>query len=474
MVKFIPVNPWQVGMLNSTEDISRYWNTILDTIQEGLMILSPTGRIISMNRAAETITGYKASELVGQSCQVLECTGCKILGKGHGPQWCELFVVGQVESKRCRVTNKGKKQVHVQKKATIIKDEKGLILGAVETLTDISNVVKKEKEIEKLRRSLAGEDGFHGLIGNSSAMHRVFSLIQDAADSEAAVMITGESGTGKELAARAIHKASPRANRPFVKVDCVSLNENVLESELFGHVKGAFTGAERSRTGRFEAARGGDVFLDEIGDIPLSIQVKLLRVLEEKVIERVGENRPIEVDTRIITATNKDLSDLVGKNQFRQDLFYRIAVVPIRLPALRERREDIPLLARAFADHLAVKTGKPIQGFTPEAMARLYAYNWPGNVRELRNAVEYAFVVCREGQINPEHLPETVDRGPVPKKQPAVSTVDRDDEREQLVEALRQAGGNQSQAARILGVSRMTVWKRMKKYGLAVSRDVSS
>ena len=454
-------------MLITPHDIGKYWNTILDTIQEGLMIVSPTGQILSINQAAEKITGYSAAELVGQSCTVLECTGCRIFGRGSGPEWCELFVKGRVKSKRCLVRDKNKTAVHVTKRASILKNDQGQIIGAVETLTDMTGMVKKEREIAKLRRSLAEEDGFHGLVGTTAAMRRIFSLIEDAARSDAAVMIHGESGTGKELVARAIHKLGPRSDKPFVKVDCVSLNPNVLESELFGHVRGSFTGAERSRTGRFEAAQGGHVFLDEIGDVPPAIQVKLLRVLEEKVIERVGENKPLPVDVRVITATNRDLRHLLQNGQFREDLFYRINVVPIHLPPLRERKQDIPLLVQTFVERQAAKTKKPLHGITPEAMSRLYQYHWPGNVRELRNAIEYAFVVCREDQIQPQHLPEAITRSDQSFPSPAGP-----DQRAELIEALRQAGGNQSEAARILNISRMTVWKRMKKYGLNVHRDV--
>ncbi|MEW6263831.1 MAG: sigma 54-interacting transcriptional regulator [Thermodesulfobacteriota bacterium] len=453
-------------MITRHEDIGQYWKTILNTCQEGMLILSPSGLILSVNRAAEEITGYRSSELVGQPCTILECTGCKIFGRGLGPDWCELFVVGQVDSKRCLVTSKGRLKIHVAKRASVLRDEKGELIGAVETLTDISGVVRSEREIDRLRRSLAQEDGFHGLVGTSASLRRIFSLVEDAAGSDVAVMIFGESGTGKELVAQAIHKLSARSSKPLVKVDCVAFNANVLESELFGHTRGAFTGAEKTRIGRFEAADGGCVFLDEIGDVPPAVQVKLLRVLEEKIIERVGDNQPVHVDVRVISATNRDIAKLIAAGLFREDLFYRINVVPIEIPPLRERREDIPLLLRHFVSRLAAKTGKPITGFSSEVMAGLYDYDWPGNVRELKNVVEYAFVVCREGQIQPQHLPRTFTQA-----SPAWTQAEPD-ERERLIKALRQAKGNQSQAARILGVSRMTVWKRMKKLGVNMTRDI--
>ena len=454
-------------MLTKTEDIRNHWGTVLDTIQEGLMIMSPGGRILYVNRAAQEMTGYDEAELVGQSCRILECTGCNIYDRGFGREYCELFVVGKVASKRCLVKGKFKNDIYVFKRASIIEDDDGRLIGAVEALTDISEDVRKEKEIFRLRRSLAGEDGFHGLVGRAESMRRVFRLIEDAAASDAAVMITGESGTGKELIARAIHGLSRRKDKPFVKVDCVTLNENLLESELFGHVKGAFTGADRDRVGRFEQAEGGYVFLDEIGDVSPAIQVKLLRVLEEKAIERVGGNQTIRVDARVITATNRNLPAMLPDGLFREDLYYRINVVPIKAPSLRERREDIPLIAKTFAERLAGKTGKDIDGFSPEAMSLIYRYPWPGNVRELRNAVEYAFVVCRDGLIQPQHLPETIYRG-----NPGAFPEPEADHREELIQALKKAHGNQSEAARILGVSRMTVWKKMKKLGVNIARDV--
>jgi transcriptional regulator with GAF, ATPase, and Fis domain len=303
-------------------------------------------------------------------------------------------------------------------------------------------------------------------------------------------LISGESGTGKELIAQALHDLSLRVDRPFIKVNCASLNENLLESELFGHVKGSFTGADRDRVGRFQAAEGGSIFLDEFGDLPLPIQVKLLRVLEDHIVERVGDHTPIPVNVRIITATNRDLQQLMAQGQFRQDLFYRINVVPIQVPALRERREDIPVMARAFLERAALKTAKPIVGLSPLAMDALYRYHWPGNVRELKNAVEYATVICRQGVVEVEHLPAQVVGAPgdgaVPAPIPGADapspampahpaqTSSADDPRKaQLVAALKAAGGNQTQAAQLLGVSRMTVWKRMKRYGIRLNTDIA-
>jgi transcriptional regulator with PAS, ATPase and Fis domain len=258
-----------------------------------------------------------------------------------------------------------------------------------------------------------------------------------------------------------------------VKVNCAALNENLLESELFGHVKGAFTGAHRSRVGRFEAAHQGDLFLDEIGDVPLTTQVKLLRVLEEKEIERVGDHRPIEVDVRIITATNKDLEALVAEKAFREDLFYRINVIPIHVTPLRDRLDDIPLLAQAFCERVALKGPQPIKTVSPEAMDALLAYHWPGNVRELQSAIEYAHVLCQNTVIELEHLPHKVMTGKSKKEAFGGSSDSLPvglSEKDLLMEALKRAKGNQSEAARLLGISRVTVWKRMKKYGVNIKK----
>ncbi len=482
MVMFTRVNESWWNCMSSVEyDISHYWKTVLDTVRDAIMVISPEGRILTVNKAAEEVTGYRAGELVGNLCTMLNCTGCELYAKGSGHEWCRLFNDGLVNAKRCEITGKGGRTVHVIKRAQVLHDAQGRLMGAVEALSDVSEVVRQEREIVSLRQSMNAEEGFHGILGNSPQMHRIFELIQYVADSEAPVLISGESGTGKELIAQAIHDMGPRSQGPFIKVNCATLNENVLESELFGHVRGAFTGADRNREGRFQAAHGGDLFLDEFGDVPLSTQVKLLRVLEDKVIERVGDHTPIQVDVRIITASNRDLKQLIAQGLFREDLFYRVNVVPIWVPPLRDRKEDIALLARHFVDHLSLKTGKLLEGFTPRAMDRLYAYGWPGNVRELKNAVDYAFVICRQGLIDIGHLPEHLRQGNGPAPPPAPEMVSappppatpgQDPERRQLIEALRQSGGNQTQAARLLGVSRMTVWKRMKKYDINITRDV--
>jgi transcriptional regulator with PAS, ATPase and Fis domain len=308
-------------------------------------------------------------------------------------------------------------------------------------------------------------------------MQEIYTLIEDIADSDATVLIQGESGTGKELVAQAIHYQASRSNKPFVKVNCSALAETLLETELFGHVKGAFTGAIRDKIGRFELAQGGTIFLDEIGDISPAIQVKLLRVLQEKEIERVGSTKSIKVDVRVITATNKDLKKLMQQNKFREDLFYRLYVIPIHLSPLRERKEDIPLLVEHFIGQFKNQTGKNIESFSEDALKLLLDYSWPGNVRELENAIEHAFVKCRTHLILPEHLPQEVlgakvespiwrrnrfQEIPGAKKGSAVRKRRRLTY-DQLYRALKESQGNKTLAAKQLGIGRTTLWRKLKK-----------
>ncbi len=455
-------------------DFGKYWKTIFETLQDGLMVIDVQGNILAANPAAERLTGYSAEELIGSNCRILNCTGCDIYARGSAKNWCSLFEKGEVRAKKCLITKKNLRAVHVLKNASVLYDSEGEMIGSVETLTDISELIKQQQEIESLRKSCHLDEGFHGMLGESPSMQQLFELIENVAQTEAPVLIYGQNGTGKELAARAIHETSLRSNKAFIKVNCAALNENLLESELFGHEKGAYTGADRTRIGRFEAAHGGTIFLDEIGDIPLSTQVKLLRVLEEKEIERVGDQRPISVDVRIISATNKDLDQLVTRGLFREDLLFRINVFPLNCPSLAERTEDIPLIVQNFIEHNGNKGGKIITGLTSEAMEAILAYGWPGNVRELRNAIEYAFVLCPGGWIGLEHLPPKI-QGTDQETRSGSKIGHRawDTERERLVNVLRQVNGNQSEAARLLGVSRVTVWKRIKKYAINLDSELN-
>jgi transcriptional regulator with PAS, ATPase and Fis domain len=453
-------------------DIGKHWEAIVETLQDGVLVIDPDGNIMSVNPAAERLTGYSSEELIRKSCRILNCTGCKIKGGGPGEPWCKLFRVGKSRNKKCLITHKDRRTVHIIKSATVLKDKDGQIIAAVETLTDVSQMVRQQREIVSLRKTYHLDEGYHGILGKSVVMQNLFELIDNVAQSDAPVMIQGQSGTGKEMVARAIHQAGVRRDKPFVKVNCAALNENLLESELFGHIKGAYTGADRTRIGRFEAAHEGTIFLDEIGDIPLSIQVKLLRVLEEKEIERVGDHQPISVNVRIITATHKNLEQLIAKGLFREDFFFRINVFPLHCPTLSERMEDVPFIVQSFIKQNSIQSGKKILGLTPEAMELLSTYPWPGTVRELRNAVEYAFVLCPGGAIGKQHLPPKILKTTEASSTQTVCHPDNSGEREKFLKILQQAGGNQSEAARILGVSRVTIWKRMKKYSIDPNKDL--
>ncbi len=455
-------------------ELDRYWKTVVNTISDGIMIVNTSGAIVSVNNAFEQITGYSREELIGKPCQVIDCDVCKEALECRGDYWCYLFKAGFMAKRKCKIMRKDGTCIHALKNASILHDDEGNMIGAVGTISDLSEIIERESQLEAYRRELRSEDGFHGIIGASSSMQHVFDLIENAAYSDASVIIYGESGTGKELVSKAIHNIGERKDQPFVKVNCASLTESLLESELFGHVRGAFTGAYKDRIGRFEKANRGDIFLDEIGDLPMSTQIKMLRVIEEKTIERVGTSTPIPINVRIISATNRDLLKLVKHGKFRKDFYYRINVIPIILPPLRERVDDIPLLAESFFRKMVLKKGKAIQGISNEAMDLLVSYNWPGNIRELKSAFEYAFVSCHDDMILPYHFPATIYRW----KKPAKISKKRDTfnlkeiEKQKLLEALEKVDGNQSKAADILGVSRVTVWNRMKRFGINSKRKI--
>ncbi len=462
-------------------EIGEHWRTIIDAVQEGIIIVDNKGFFVAANQSAQLMTGYTEEELKGKSCRVLNCTGCRIKAAGSGKNWCELFVRGLIREKKCLITNIHNRAIPIVKSANVMYDDSGNAVGAVETLRDITENINCRNELVSIKRMFHLDDGFHGIIGKAPPMQNLYGLIESVGPSDTPVMILGESGTGKEMVAKALHESSPRASQPFIKVNCAALSENLLESELFGHVKGAYTGADQKRIGRFEAAHNGTIFLDEVGDIPMSVQVKLLRVLEDKKIERVGENRSVPVNVRIITATNRDLEELIKQGSFREDLYFRINVFPVNCPPLRDRKEDIPVIAQHFLNLNVEKTGKSILGFTPDTMQIMVNYPWPGNVRELRNTVEYAVVLATGSSISPDHLPgrlmgarfgdtENQNQNRGRDSQPLQNEVET--EKDQLLQVLRQTGGNQSKAAGMLGVSRVTVWKRIKKHGIDLSADI--
>ncbi len=317
-------------------------------------------------------------------------------------------------------------------------------------------------------KNLLAENGYHGWIGQTSVMQSFINLIEKVAAADAPIVITGQSGTGKALVARTIHDLSPRCSGPFIEVNCTPVNGKFLDSELFGYVKGTHANAGCSKIGRFEAAHEGTLFLDEIGDIPPEIQIKLLRTLEEKAIERVGESSPVEIDVRILSASNKNLDELIADGQLREDLYFRLNVIPITCPPLCDHAEDIPILVEHLIQSNNCKTGKKIVGATPEAIAKMTAYGWPGNIKELQDAIDYAFASCSSSSIGIQNLPAAIRR--------TSGFLDNADlvKRAELVRALKHSGGNRSEAARILGVSRVTVWKQINKFGIDILRELTA
>jgi two-component system response regulator HydG len=346
-------------------------------------------------------------------------------------------------------------------------------------ISELRTVVDKASQSQRLARSnielqkqLNEKFGFEGVIGNSPLMHAVVAKLRQVAPTSATVLITGESGTGKELVAKALHNNSPRRYKPFVPLNCAALSENILESELFGHVKGAFTNADRERKGYFEHANGGTLFLDEVGDIPLAIQVKLLRVLESGEVVRVGTNEAFKVNVRLISATNRDLKEAIAAGTFRQDLFHRLKVIPMHLPPLRSRREDIPLLIESFLKEFANAHERPIPVITPATRKALMGYSWPGNVRELRNTIESMVVIDSDGILNVDDLTEDVlattsaiVEGPGGSDQLVGKSMEQI-EKFYIAETLKLAEGNREEAARLLGIGERTLYRKIKEFGI--------
>ncbi|MBI5572634.1 MAG: sigma 54-interacting transcriptional regulator [Desulfomonile tiedjei] len=436
------------------------FQSILNSISEGVMTIDKDWKIASWNRAAERITGFHREEVIGQECMKVfrtplcreNCPVDRALSCGHPYQDVEVAI-----------RNKRNEVVHLLVNASPLYDADGHIIGGLETFRDVS-------QSRWMREELQRHYGYTNIVGRSEAMKQVYEVLASLVSTDTTVLIQGESGTGKELIARALHFHGPRKEKSFVAVNCSALPEGLLESELFGHAKGAFTGAIRDHLGKFELANGGTLFLDEIAEISQAIQVKLLRVLEEREFQRVGDNRNVKVDIRLITATNKDLYKKVLEGSFRDDLYYRLSVFPLHLPPLRERIEDVPLLVGHLINKFNKQMGRDIQGIADRVLEILETYSWPGNIRELANAIEHAFVHCKGLLIHPSDLPHNIANAkPMivghhsPKAQKRLDVV----ERELIVKELEAANWKKSVAARRLGMSRMTLWRKMEKYGIA-------
>ena len=463
---------------SSIQDIldPNFARLLLETMADGVFTLNDKGKITSWNASMERITGYTAEEALGKSCMLLNFSRCFSKTCPTGISQCGIFNQSAVDAKECFLRHKDGHDVSVVKSARTVR-EQDHIKGVVETVTDLTEFQKARQKAEEASLRLGERHRFENIIGKSDSMQAVFAAIKAVAVGETTVLIQGESGTGKELVAGAIHYNSERRNNPFVGVNCSALTESLLESELFGHAKGAFTGAVRDRAGRFEDAHGGTLFLDEIGEISPFIQVKLLRVLQEREIERVGESRKRKIDIRIIAATNTDLYSLVKNGSFREDLYYRLKVFPILIPPLRKRREDIPLLISHFIHFQNQKTGNRIAGVSQSAMRILMDYTWPGNVRELENAIEHAFVLCDGGYMDIFDLPVEIrqfEYQPFPPRmvstKPPGGQAGKKLTRETLLDLLNNCQWNKAEVSRRVGVSRTAIWKYMKKWDIPLKR----
>lgn len=470
-----------MGGRNFLQDISAA--LLLDTMAEGVILVDTAGKIRVWNKAMTEITGYQAKEALDRTTEWLrsaECMGAdRIFALFSSTTKGESCINGC----ECQIIAKSGEKIPVMVNARVMTNEQGKTFGILQTITDFRPVFNLRQEIAAMVSRMQSEDSFEGITGKSPQMQRIFRLIALAAESEASVMILGESGTGKELVANAIQQLSNRKTGPFIKVNCGALPETLLESELFGHEKGAFTGAVKKRIGRFEAADKGTIFLDEIADISPAMQVKLLRVLQNGEMQRVGGEIVIKTDVRVIAATNKDLVREVKDGRFREDLYYRLRVFPLILPALRERTEDIPLLAHYFINRFSARTGRLITGISRDALNKMLAYQWPGNVRELENAIEYAFVVCQDRTIGIDDLPaETgVSRKSPPdshllaetghKHRASIESKRILRDRDRLVALLEESLWNKAEAARVLRVSRTAVWKWMLRHNIPARQD---
>jgi PAS domain S-box-containing protein len=447
------------------QDSPSWTQLILDSIADGVFTVDHEGRITSFNKAAETITGFSKKEAVGQYChEIFRSNLCfEACALKHTAETTEPIVNLEVN-----VLNRDNREIPISISTAVVRDEKGNVVGAVETFRDLSL-------IKELRKEISSSYSFHDILGRSKSMLDLFHILPDIAQSDATVLIEGESGTGKELFAAAIHNLSTRKDRPLIKVNCAALPETLLESELFGYKKGAFTDARRDKPGRFRQANGGTMLLDEIGDMSKGTQVKLLRVLEQKEFEPLGSTKSEKVDVRIIAATNRDLMEMMHRREFREDLFFRINVIRLSIAPLRERREDIPLLIDHFMERINLKQSKQIKKVSPSALRLLLNYDFPGNVRELENIIEHAIILTKGIEIQPRNLPSYLtnkQRDPLPRAEISEEqdlAVLEKIERDLVASALERNGGNTGAAAKELGIHRTTLWRKMKRYHLPTS-----
>jgi len=446
------------------QDIKNQTNIILDSIADGVFTVDSDWKVTSFNRAAEKITGIKKEEAIGRYCWEVfkasicekDCSMRRTMETKHPIINQHIFIVNSIGDR-----------IPISISTALLKDNNGNIIGGVETFRDLSVE-------EQLRKQLAKQHTFFGIISKNREMQRLFEMLELVSGNDTTVLLEGESGTGKELFARAIHSLSHRKKGPIITVNCGALPDTLLESELFGYKAGAFTDAKRDKPGRFAQAENGTLFLDEIGDISPMLQMRLLRVLQEKVYEPLGSTKSERADVRIVAATNKNLEELVQQGLFREDLYYRINIVTLFLPPLRERKEDIPLLVEHFLRRFNSLRGKKIQGLSPKAMNLLMSYDFPGNIRELENIVEYATVVCKNRLIRRVHLPETLQQKmgqrkiltseEITESEPSLEALEKDI----IYRTLREHNWSRKLTAAQMGIHPTTLWRKMKRLNLEI------
>ena len=430
---------------------------ILESISDGVFTVDHEWRITSFNRAAEKITGIPRDEAMGKHCQEVfrsnmcetDCALRRTMKEGKPFVDSSTYIV-----------NSAKRRIPVAVSTSLLKDKNGTVLGGVETFRDMSLVEELRKELEA--RFQVGD-----MVSRSPSMWRIFKILPQVAQSDSTVLIQGETGTGKELLARAIHDLSPRREKPFIAINCGAFPDTLLESELFGYKAGAFTNATKDKPGHFALADGGTIFLDEIGDLSAAFQVRLLRVLQDRTFQPLGAIKPVKTDVRVIAASNRTLSDLVKNGAFRQDLFYRINVVRLDLPPLRDRKEDIPMLVKYFISRLSRLRGRAVTGISHEALTLLLSHDYPGNIRELENIIEHAFVLCPEGQIEAHCLPDIINGSiPRPPTHATINAALQSVEARLILDALRRNKYNRLKAARDLGIHKSTLFRKIKILGI--------
>jgi len=439
------------------KDISQI---IFDSIDEGVFTTDHECRITSLNRAAEKISGFHRDEVIGKYCfDIFRTDLCQ-----RGCALRSTLENGKpISNVRVTIIRRDGRKVPVSVSTTLLRDDSERYIGAVEFFRDLS-------EIENLKNKIFKFRGLENIVSCNEKMQHIFKLLPNIAESECNVVIQGPSGSGKELLAQALHNLSPRKHNAYIRINCAALPETLLESELFGYSRGAFTDAKRDKPGMFYMAQGGTLLLDEIGDMPLALQVKLLRVLNNGEYQPLGSTRMSQADARIITSSNRDLKDMVEQGKFREDLYYRINVITIHIPPLRERLEDLPILIEHFIRKFRAKRKKDIQRISEQALSLLRKYDFPGNVRELENAIEHAFVICEGELIETEHLPQRILEAAQNVGNGYGNILNGNSSEEAMIrQALIRNHGNCTRAARELGIHRVTLWRKMSKYNIALS-----